>query len=143
MIVRDFTGYRKKFVQLTRRFGEDFDVLPEDEFDEETEEGNGADKEAEEDIGETYQEPLALDGVLFGYYSREDAVEVSMKWYKSAPSIGVLEADSGSWSVLAANPELIRRLADADETGMRSDDFCAMLETCGFVDASDDDELID
>jgi hypothetical protein len=141
--MRDFTGCTKEFVRLTERYGEDFDAIgdnPDEDLDEEDR------RELEEARAAQRDDPNPeIDAVLFGYYlygsSGKGSAELNMEWYKLStdrPFLTLNNADQ--WAVLAQNPDLVQLLASSGDKALRPEDFCKMLEECGFKDRSDDDD---
>lgn len=82
-----------------------------------------------------------IDGieVMFGMYYAQDGSttgEMAMKWInivgdKLSPR---LECYSDAWSALARFPDLIQKLGDLDDIDLTEEQFCALLDVCGFKD---------
>jgi hypothetical protein len=144
--VQGFTGSAKQFIQLTRRYGEDFDDIeynPDEDEDLDEDER----RELEDLTGWRRNDPNPkIDAVLLGYYlygnTGTGSAELHVSWYKRSPHRPFLLLETADqWAILAHNPDLVRQLASWGNKPMHPEDFCKVLEACGFKDVSDEDDL--
>lgn len=74
--------------------------------------------------------------VIFGMYLEGDGTsgEMTMEWVELSNKHARLKTFEDSWSVLALFTDLIQRMGEVDSEGIQEEEFCKMLDECGFKD---------
>jgi len=75
--------------------------------------------------------------VTFGMYLEGDGTsgEMTMEWVELAnKQCARLKAFEDSWSALALFTDLIQKMGEVDSEGIQEEEFCKMLDECGFKD---------
>jgi hypothetical protein len=79
-----------------------------------------------------------VDEVMFGYFSLDGGTsgEMSMRWMEVGNEIVPrLEVFDDGWSALARlKDSVIDKLGEVDSERITPEEFCEMLEECGFKD---------
>jgi hypothetical protein len=80
-----------------------------------------------------------VDCVNFGFYSPHGGTSGSMsvKWYpvvQNTPPSPRLECFDDGWHTLAQFKDVIDAMAEVDDAAITPQQFCQLLERCGFVD---------
>lgn len=78
-----------------------------------------------------------LDDVTFGFYSPEGGTsgEMSVKWERLGGKIAPkLECFDDAWHTLAQFKDVVEAMAEVDDEAISPQQFCQLLERCGFVD---------
>ena len=104
--MQDYSGHQKWYTQSYDPKGEEDDMLP-------------------------------VQEVAFGFQgdTRDDHALMVMTWHYNRPTTDLfptLEVGSEGWAALAQSSHLLYKLGEATGRFVQPDQFCAMLEECGF-----------
>lgn len=82
-----------------------------------------------------------VDNVEFGFYFPDGGTsgEMSMNWYRferGGSLAPCLEVFNDAWHSLAQFRDVLDALAEVDGQDITPHEFCAILDRCGFVDAT-------
>ena len=75
--------------------------------------------------------------VIFGMYSEEGGTsgEMTMEWIELGGQLcAKLKSFEDSWSALSLFTDLIQKMEEVDGENIQEEEFCKMLEECGFKD---------
>ena len=78
--------------------------------------------------------------VLFGMYSLQGGTsdEMSMEWVEISNKLCPrLKCFDDSWSALALFNDLIQELGEVDNKVIQEEEFCKILDKCGFKDLTE------
>jgi hypothetical protein len=77
-----------------------------------------------------------VDNVTFGFYSPGGGTsgEMGVRWYQIDGPVPKLECFNDGWHALAQLKDVIDALAELDDEDITPEDFCKLLDRCGFVD---------
>ncbi len=82
----------------------------------------------------------SLDGkieVSFGMYHKDGGTsgEMSIEWIPLAGELcAELKCFEDSWSALSLFTDLIQKMGEIDGENIQEEDFCKLLDSCGFTD---------
>lgn len=82
-----------------------------------------------------------VDNVEFGFYAPDGGTsgEMGVNWYQlesDGSPVLCLEVFNDAWRALAQFKDVIDALAEVDGQDITPQQFCAILDRCGFVDAT-------
>lgn len=82
-----------------------------------------------------------VENVMFGFYCPDGGTsgEMAMNWYllgDDKTASACLECWNDAWHTLAQFKDVIDALADVDNEDISPKQFTAILDKCGFVDAT-------
>jgi len=85
-----------------------------------------------------YALPNEQIDVYFGMYDPEGGTtgEMKMKWHDLGDEkpCARLESFEDSWSALSLFTDLIQKLGERDSQSIQEEEFCKILDECGFED---------
>jgi len=78
--------------------------------------------------------------VGFGMYAEEGGTsgEMEMEWIElGGKECAILKCFEDGWNALALFTDLIQKMGEVDSEAIQEEDFCKMLDECGFKDLTE------